>query len=168
MENRLFEDYLNANRKRLGIEVINDKVAVRQLTKSLREGRFVCMLADQGVLGLASSFVPFFGRPAKTPRGFAVFALRFDVSVCFMDMLRLPDGKFRAVFEPIEIERTGDRERDIDAMVARYSEVLEKWVRQYPAQYFWQHRRWRRQPEGTPAELRDPALKDPSLWTPSR
>jgi Kdo2-lipid IVA lauroyltransferase/acyltransferase len=168
MENRLFEEYLNENRERLGLRVVNDKVAVRQIARSLRDGRFVCMLSDQGVLGLASSFVPFFGRPAKTARGFAVFALRFEVPVCFMDMVRLPNGRFRAVFEPIEIERTGDRERDIDAMVARYSEVLEKWVREYPEQYFWQHRRWRRQPEGTPVELRDPALDDPSSWTPSR
>ena len=168
MENRLFEEYLNANRAKLGISVVKDSVAVRHLTKSLREGRFVCLLADQGVLGLASSFVPFFGRPAKTPRGFAVFALRFDVPVCFMDMVRLPNGKFRAIFEPVEIERTGDREKDIDSMVARYSEILEKWVREYPEQYFWQHRRWRRQPEGTPPELRDPTLADPSQWTPSR
>lgn len=168
MENRLFEDYINENREKLGITTVNDKVAVRHIARSLKEGRFVCMLSDQGVLGLASSFVPFFGRPAKTARGFAVFALRFEVPVCFMDMVRLPNGKFRAVFEPIEIERTGDRERDIDAMVARYSEVLEKWVREYPEQYFWQHRRWRRQPEGTPVELRDPALEDPTLWTPSR
>ena len=168
MENKLFEEYLNANRARLGIKVVRDSVAVRQLTKSLREGGFVCLLADQGVLGLASSYVPFFGRPAKTPRGFAVFALRFDVPVCFMDMIRLPNGKFRAVFEPVEIERTGDREKDIDSMVERYSEILEKWVRQYPEQYFWQHRRWRRQPEGTPVNLRDPTLEDPSRWTPSR
>lgn len=168
MENNLFEDYLNSNRAKLGIKVVHDSVAVRHLTQSLRQGRFVCLLADQGVLGLASSFVPFFGRPAKTPRGFAVFALRFEVPACFMDMVRLPNGKFRAVFEPIEIVRTGDKERDIDAMVARYSEILEKWVRQYPEQYFWQHRRWRRQPEGTPVELRDPTLTDPSSWTPSR
>lgn len=168
MENGLFENYLNENRAKLGIRVIRDKAAVRELTRSLRDGRFVCLLADQGVLGLASSFVPFFGRPAKTPRGFAVFALRFEVPVCFMDMVRLPNGKFRAIFEPIEIERTGDKERDIDAMVARYSEVLEKWVRQYPGQYFWQHRRWKRQPEGTPVGQRDPALEDPSSWTPSR
>lgn len=168
MGNRLFEEYLNANRAKLGITVVHDTVAVRHMTRGLREGKFICMLADQGVLGLASSFVPFFGRPAKTPRGFAVFALRFDVPVCFMDMVRLPSGKFRAVFEPVEIERTGERERDIDAMVARYSQVLEKWVRRYPEQYFWQHRRWRRQPPGTPVELRDPTLDDPALWNPSR
>ena len=168
MDNTLFEDYLNANREKLGLEVVHDAGAVRTMTKSLREGRFMCLLADQGVLGLASSFVPFFGRPAKTPRGFAVFALRFEVPVCFMDAVRQANGKFRAIFEPIETERTGDKELDIDTMVARYSQILEKWVRQYPEQYFWQHRRWRRQPEGTPVELRDPTLKDPSLWTPSR
>ncbi len=168
MDNTLFEDYLNANREKLGLEVVHDASAVRAMTKSLRSGRFICLLADQGVLGLASSFVPFFGRPAKTPRGFAVFALRFEVPVCFMDVVRQPNGKFRAIFEPIETERTGDKERDIDTMVARYSQILEKWVRQYPEQYFWQHRRWRRQPEGTPVELRDPTLRDPSLWTPSR
>lgn len=166
--NRLFEDYLNANRTRLGMEVVHDTAAVRRIARAMRDGRCVAMLADQGVLGLASSFVPFFGRPAKTPRGFAVFALRFDVPVCFMDMLRLPNGRFRVVFEPVEPARTGDRERDTDAMVREYSRILEKWVRHYPEQYFWQHRRWRRQPEGTPPELRDPALSDPSAWTPSR
>jgi KDO2-lipid IV(A) lauroyltransferase len=168
MDNRLFEDYVNDNRTRLGVNVVHDTKGVRAMTEALRGGRFVAGLADQGVLGLASSFVPFFGRPAKTPRGFAVFALRFDSDAVFMDMIRQPDGKFRAVFEPIRVEKTGDKERDVDAMVERYSVVLEKWVRRYPEQYFWQHRRWRRQPEGTPVELRDPTLEDPSKWTPSR
>jgi KDO2-lipid IV(A) lauroyltransferase len=168
MANRLFEDYVNENRSRIGLDVVHDTQGVRAITAGLRGGRFIAVLADQGVLGLASSFVQFFGRPAKTPKGFAVFALRFNSDAVFMDMVREPSGKFRAVFEPIEIERTGDKARDVDAMVQRYSQILEKWVRQYPEQYFWQHRRWRRQPEGTPVELRDPTLMDPSLWTPSR
>lgn len=168
MGNRLFGDYINANRNRLGMIVMRDSEAVRRTARAIRDGRFVAFLSDQGVLGLASSFVPFFGRPAKTPRGFAVFALRLDVPVCFIDALRLPSGKFRIIIEPVEAERTGDREKDVDALVVRYSEILEKWVREYPAQYFWQHRRWKRQPAGTPPELRDPALRDPSKWTPSR
>ena len=168
MGNPLFGDYINANRGRLGMTVMRDSEAVRRTARAIRDGRFVAFLSDQGVLGLASSFVPFFGRPAKTPRGFAVFALRLDVQVCFIDALRLPGGKFRVIIEPVVAERTGDREKDVDALVVRYSEILEKWVRQYPEQYFWQHRRWRRQPEGTPVELRDPTLADPSKWTPSR
>jgi KDO2-lipid IV(A) lauroyltransferase len=168
MANPLFEGYVNRNRTRLGMTVMHDSEAVRRTARAIRDGRFVAFLSDQGVMGLASSFVPFFGRPAKTPRGFAVFALRLEVPVCFIDAVRLPGGKFRVIVEPVEIERTGDREKDVDAMVVRYSEILEKWVREYPEQYFWQHRRWRRQPPGTPPELRDPALADPSKWTPSR
>lgn len=168
MGNPLFGEYINANRGRLGMTVMRDSEAVRRTARAIREGRFVAFLSDQGVLGLASSFVPFFGRPAKTPRGFAVFALRLDVPVCFIDALRLPNGKFRVIIEPVVAERKGDREKDVDALVVRYSEILEKWVRAYPEQYFWQHRRWRRQPEGTPLELRDPTLDDPARWTPSR
>jgi KDO2-lipid IV(A) lauroyltransferase len=168
MGNPLFGDYLNENRARLGMTVMHDSQAVRRTARAVREGRLVVFLSDQGVLGLASSFVPFFGRPAKTPRGFAVFALRLDVPVLFVDAVRLPSGKFRVIIEPVQVERTGDREKDVDALVVRYSEILEKWVREYPEQYFWQHRRWRRQPPGTPVALRDPTLADPSKWTPSR
>lgn len=168
MGNPLFGNYLNLNRIRLGMTVIRDQDAVRRTARAIDEGRFVAFLSDQGVLGLASSFVSFFGRPAKTPRGFAVFALRLNAPVCFIDAVRLPSGKFRIIIEPVEAERTGDREKDVDALVVRYSQILEKWVREYPGQYFWQHRRWKRQPAGTPVELRDPAIADPSKWTPSR
>jgi KDO2-lipid IV(A) lauroyltransferase len=130
---------------------------VKRAPRSLRAGRGVAFIADQGVLGLASTFVPFFGRPAKTPRGAAVFALRFEVPVIFVVALRKPNGRFRVVVERIEAKRTANMDRDVDAIVATFTEHLEKWVRVVPAQYFWQHRRWRRQPPDTPPELRDPS-----------
>ena len=154
--NPLFERYLNETRSRLGMIVVSDSEAVRRTSRSLREGRAVAFLADQGVLGLASTFVPFFGRPAKTPRGPAVFALRRSTPIVFAVPLRQASGRFRMSFEPIVVAPTGDRERDIDAIVATYTRVLERWVRAAPEQYLWQHRRWRRQPPDTPAELREP------------
>jgi KDO2-lipid IV(A) lauroyltransferase len=60
--------------------------------------------------------------------------------------VRLPGGTYRALVEPVEVVATGDRERDVDAVVARYTAVLERWVRAYPEQYLWHHRRWRRSP----------------------
>src|SRR5688572_17927593 len=116
MGNKLFENYLNANREKLGLTVMHDSVAVRRTARALREGRIVAMLADQGVLGLASSFVPFFGRPAKTPRGPAVFALRLNVPLVFAAPIRQPNGRYHFVFERVEVARTGDRERDIDTI----------------------------------------------------
>ena len=156
MKNPLFDRYLTETRSRIGMHVVHDADAVRRTPRSLRDGRAVAFLADQGVLGLASTFVPFFGRPAKTPRGPAVFALRLDVPVVFGVAVRQPSGKYRLVFEPVSVEPTGNRDHDVDAIVARYTAILEKWVRRYPEQYFWHHRRWRRQPPDTPPELREP------------
>lgn len=157
MANPLFDAYLNRSREDMGLTIVHDSEAVRRTPRSLRAGRAVGFVADQGVLGLASTFVPFFGRPAKTPRGAAVFALRFGVPVLFVVAIRKPNGRYRLVFERVEIKGTGDRDRDVDAIVARYTEQLEEWVRREPAQYFWQHRRWKRQPPDTPPELRDPS-----------
>jgi len=156
MKNPLFDRYLTETRSQIGMHVVHDSEAVRRTPRSLREGRAVAFLSDQGVLGLASTFVPFFGRPAKTPRGPAVFALRLDVPVVFGAAVRQPSGKYRLVFERVAVEDTGDRDRDVDAIVARYTAALERWVRRYPEQYFWHHRRWRRQPPDTPPELREP------------
>jgi KDO2-lipid IV(A) lauroyltransferase len=157
MKNPLFDRYLTETRSQIGMHVVHDSEAVRRTPRSLREGRGVAFLADQGVLGLASTFVPFFGRPAKTPRGPAVFALRLGVPVVFGVAVRQASGKYRLVFERVAVEDTGDRDRDVDAIVARYTATLEKWVRRYPEQYFWHHRRWRRQPPDTPPELREPS-----------
>jgi Kdo2-lipid IVA lauroyltransferase/acyltransferase len=156
MVNPLFDGYLTRTRSRLGMRVIYDADAVKRTPRAFRDGRAVAFLADQGVLGLASTFVPFFGRPAKTPRGPAVFALRFGVPIFFATAVRTPSGRYRIIFEPLELAPTGDRERDVDATVARYTQALERWVRRYPEQYFWHHRRWRRQPPDTPPELREP------------
>ena len=157
MANPLFDAYLNHTREAIGMTIVHDSEAVRRTPRSLRAGRAVAFVADQGVMGLASTFVPFFGRPAKTPRGAAVFALRFNVPVVFVVALRQPNGRYRLVVERIEAPQTGDRDSDVDAIVARFTQHLEKWVRAVPAQYFWQHRRWRRQPPDTPPELRDPS-----------
>jgi Kdo2-lipid IVA lauroyltransferase/acyltransferase len=147
--NPLFDQYITETRAAMGMVVMRED-AVTRSARSLRAGRLVAFIADQGVKGLASTFVPFFGRPAKTPRGPAVFAVRLGAPVLFAVSIRLPSGRFRFQVEPIPIADTGDRERDIDATVASYTAALERVVRQYPEQYFWHHRRWRRQPPPVP------------------
>lgn len=147
MANSLFDSYVTATRRRSGVGVIADSEAVRRIPRALRAGHVVGLVADQGLKGMASTFVPFFGRPAKTPRGPAVFALRSEVPVFAGTAVRLPGGKYRAMVEPVTVTTTGDRERDVDAVVACYTAILERWVRAYPEQYLWHHRRWRRQPE---------------------
>ena len=156
MGNPLFDAYLTRTRSRLGVRVVPDRDAVRRVPRTLKSGGAVAFLTDQAGLNLASTFVPFFGRPAKTPRGPAVFALRLGAPMVFGVALRQDDGRYQLTFEEVPIHDTGDRDRDVDAIVARFTSALERWVRVAPAQYFWHHRRWKQQPADTPPELRDP------------
>lgn len=157
MGNPLFDGYLTRTRSRLGMTVVRDRDAVRRAPRTVRSGGCVAFLTDQAGLNLASTFVPFFGRPAKTPMGPAVFALRLDAPVVFGVALRTGDGHYRLAFEEVPVMRSGDRERSVEQLTARCTEILERWVRTAPEQYFWHHRRWKRQPDDTPPALRDPA-----------
>jgi len=88
-------------------------------------------------------------RVARTPRGAAVLAMRLDAACVFAAFPLEADGKYRLYIEPVPRLDTGDKDRDVNAMVAAYTQQLERWVRLYPDQYLWQHRRWRRRPDGT-------------------
>ncbi len=157
MQNPLFDRYLTETRRRIGMAVIHDADAVRRVPRALREGRSVALVFDQGAVGLASTWVPFFGRYAKTPRGPAVFALRLNAPLVFATAIREKDGSYGMHFEEVPVSRTGEREADVDATVLSYTSVLERWVRKYPEQYFWHHRRWKHQRPNTPPELGDPS-----------
>lgn len=151
MANPLFDGYLTRTRERIGMRIVHDERAVAQVPRAIRAGRAVAMLTDQETRGLASTWVPFFGRPAKTPRGPAVFALRLGAPLIFGCALRQPSGRYRMSFEEIPTERSGDLEADIDRIVALYTAALERWVRRAPDQYFWHHRHWKYPPPGSPA-----------------
>jgi KDO2-lipid IV(A) lauroyltransferase len=85
-----------------------------------------------------------------------VFALRLGSPVVFGVALRQRSGRYQLSFESIDVVDTGDREADVDRIVADYTSVLERWVRKAPEQYLWHHRRWKHQRPGTPKELGDP------------
>jgi KDO2-lipid IV(A) lauroyltransferase len=163
MSNPRVEEYLNTARGRSGIGVVPDERAVRQTPRSIAGGVSVAFLADQGVAGLASTFVPFFGRMAKTPRGAAVFALRLQAPLFFFVAIRKPTGRYLFAVERVAVTPTGDRERDVDAIVVAYTRRLEQWVRRYPDQYFWHHRRWKHAPPETQRAATADAATAPHL-----
>lgn len=153
--NPLSDAFVNRTRRRLGIDVVYDDEAVRKLPRLLKNGYALGLLSDQAGLG-AATYVPFFGRPARTPRGAAVFALRFGAPLLYVLAARQPSGRFILHVEEVEVTQTGDLDADVDATTARFTAVIERWVRRYPGQYLWAHRRWKRQPPDTPPELREP------------
>jgi KDO2-lipid IV(A) lauroyltransferase len=148
MRNSMFEDYLTKTRTGLGMRIVYERDTVRFAPRHLREGGTLGLLADQGASGMASTFVPFFGRLARTPRGPAVLALRLQAPLVFGSGHRRADGRFHFRFERIELPNSGDLEADVQQTVAAYTMALERAVRITPEQYFWVHRRWHHQPAG--------------------
>src|SRR5438067_2161261 len=116
-------------------------VASRRAVAALRRGGHVSLLADQKLNdGIA---VPFFGRPAMTAPALALLALRFDCAVLPARVERLKGAHFRlALYPPLELPRSGNRDADVAALMTAVSATLEGWIRECPEQWFWVHSRW--------------------------
>ncbi len=156
MSNRRFQDDLFAMRARLGMRVIEMGDASREALRSLGAGRVVALLADQqahrgGVL------LPFFGRPASTARGPALFAIRSGAPVFVGFALRDPGAaaRYTVTFDPLPFPRSGDADADALGLLGAYGAALEGAIRLAPEQYFWQHRRWKNAP--SPGSRPEPA-----------
>lgn len=149
--NPLFDRELRRTRERLGMQVIDQRAAAREVVRSLRAGRVVAMVGDQDA-GRGGLFVDFFGMPASTARGPALFALRAGAPIFLGVALRAPGGRvpYDLRLVPLEVERTGVRDEDVRRLTEAYAWGLERLVREAPGQYFWHHRRWKTRPVQEP------------------
>ncbi len=107
----------------------------------LKKGQSLGILVDQKLNdGIA---VPFFGRDAMTGTALAEFALRFDAPMVPIQCIRENGANFRLIFHPpLEVEKTGERKKDVAAIMLRVNTILEGWIRENPGQWLWLHRRW--------------------------
>jgi KDO2-lipid IV(A) lauroyltransferase len=143
--NALADRYLKTLRRRIGFESIYMRDATSCMPEALRSGLAVALAADQDARG-RGIFVSFLGRPASTFRGPVRLALAEGVPLFFIAMVR--EGRaYRFILEPIPAPPLGpDAEAEF---TRRWMARLEHWVRRYPEQYWWFHRRWKTVPEGT-------------------
>jgi KDO2-lipid IV(A) lauroyltransferase len=125
----------------------------RGLLSALKAGETVGILMDTNMTPPQGVFVPFFGIPACTASGLARVALRTDASV--IPAFTIWDaelGRYRVHFaSALTLVRTGDEEADVIANTALFTKVIEDYVRRYPDQWLWVHRRWKTRPSGEPS-----------------
>ena len=138
-----------------GVEILvrDDPRFVAAVGDALRRNRVVAMLIDQDTRG-AGVFVPFFGRPAHTPPGAALLALRARVPVVTAFIERRPEGGHLVRVAPVPAELPRGRE-GVRELTARLTAAIEAQIRRSPAEWVWWHERWRKQPSA--AAMRRPA-----------
>jgi len=112
-----------------------------QLMSALERGEHVGILVDQKFRRGIN--VPFFGHDAPSNPLLAKLARRYDCPVHGARTIRLPDGRFRLeITDELDLPRTEDGDIDIRGTTELVNKVVEGWVREYPEQWLWIHRRW--------------------------
>jgi KDO2-lipid IV(A) lauroyltransferase len=154
LDNGPLERYLLKIRESKGNEVINKKDSARQILKNLKSGGTAGILMDQNASLQEGMFVDFFGIPAATTTSVALFALRTDASVLPGYLTPMRRGRYSIKFlPPVNVIRTGDRQRDLEANTRQFNEIIERIVREQPESWLWGHKRWKNQPPGNPQDL---------------
>ena len=139
---------VTAMRSRFGTEIIlRGPAAGKKMIRSLAGNQVAALLIDQDIRGIPGVFVPFFGRPAWTPSGGAMLAIRRGCPVVPGFIHRRADGTHKAeIHPPLPIPVGGTLEDRVEELTAAATAVIERQIRAHPEQWVWMHRRWRTQP----------------------
>ena len=124
-----------------GILVPKGMGGFRQIVELMRKNGHFALLIDQKMNeGIA---VDFFGYPVMTTPSLASLVLKHDYPAVPVRSQRLKGAYYRLTVEqPLQIERTGNAEEDIRRFMQEANLVLERWIRDDPAQWMWVHKRW--------------------------
>ncbi len=138
---------LNSYRESKGCKVVTKGFPIRELIEGLKEGKVMGILNDQDA-GRHGVLAPFFGRLASTAPGIITLSLKAGAPILPVFMVRRQGAAHTIVIEePLVIPEKGSLEERVHAGVAAYMEGVERYVRRYPAQWLWLHRRWKTSPE---------------------
>lgn len=150
LDNRVLDGFVNRIRCLHGNRVLHKDDFARGLITAMRQGETVGILMDTNMTPPQGIFVDFFGTAACTASGLARVALKTGAAVVPGFLLwEAAEERYVLHFgEQIEIEETQDSESDIVALTQACTRVIESWVRRYPDQWLWIHRRWKTRPPG--------------------
>ena len=152
LDNPKVEEVVDRIRMRFGNQSVDKRGAARPMLNILRSGGTLGLLVDLNTLDEEAIFVDFFGVPASTTFMLAKLALRTNAIV--LPMFVPWDENNRKylveILPPVPLERSGDEEEDIRKLTANLTKVVENYIRRYPDQWLWIHKRWKTRPQGEP------------------
>ncbi|MGI4827331.1 MAG: lysophospholipid acyltransferase family protein [Janthinobacterium lividum] len=150
LDHARIDTLVNGIRTMHGNRVLHKDDFARGILKAMHAGETVGILMDTNMTPPQGVFVPFFGVEACTASGLARVALRSGAAVLPGFLLWEPaEGKYVLHFGPeLTLERTGNAEQDALANTALFTRTLEAYIRRYPEQWLWVHRRWKTRPTG--------------------
>jgi KDO2-lipid IV(A) lauroyltransferase len=148
LKDERFERFLSSERDRFKIHTIKSiprKECVAETIRSLRNNEAIFLPLDQN-FGTGGVFVDFFGRKAATAIGPVILAQRTGAAIVPCFIIRQKNNCHRIVIEPeLPLARGATEQDSIRINIQNLTAIIESYVRRYPAEWTWIHRRWKAQ-----------------------
>jgi KDO2-lipid IV(A) lauroyltransferase len=126
----------------MGTIVPTERDAPLRLARMLEAGTHAGMLVDQYYVKGVD--VVFFGRKTKCNPLLARLAARIECPIHGVRVIRRPNHRFRLeLSDEVAPVRTAEGKIDVQGTMQAVTNVVEGWIREYPEQWLWLHRRWR-------------------------
>ncbi len=144
LDNPYLDRYLNEFRGMTGQYILPKEGSAGAVNEVLERGGILALLGDQNA-GRKGCWVDFFGRPASSHKGIALFTLASGAPTifCFARRGKRPLSQTLGTTAVLDPRTMSGEMRSVTAITQWYTQLLETTIRQAPEQYWWVHRRWR-------------------------
>jgi Kdo2-lipid IVA lauroyltransferase/acyltransferase len=150
MDNPKVEAYVDSIRKVFGGTTLDKTKSARAMFRLLENGEMLGVMADLNTQEREGVFVDFFGIPASTTTSIARLALKTNAVV--MPVFAVwNEAKHKYIVHiepPIVFPDCGNTDETVRVLTQNVTAAVEKYVRQYPEQWMWIHKRWNTRPPG--------------------
>ena len=142
-KSKTFEFLWHKIRHNFNMKYIPAKQVSRFLFQHRNEGLYLTFLNDQSpTKGDQHFWINFLNKDAMFFTGPEKLAMKLNLPVYFIDMIRLSRGKYEFQVEEVSANLKNEEKHEISA---KYVQLLEKAIRKYPDGWLWSHKRWKHQ-----------------------
>lgn len=150
IDNPKIEELIDLTRTHRGNRSIDKRFAAREMLQILQTGGTLGILVDLNTLDREAIFVDFFGIAAATTFMVAKLALRTgaDVLPVFAPWDKTKQKFLLKIGPALSFAATSKEQENVRRLTQAFTHVVENYVRRYPDQWLWIHRRWKTRPPG--------------------
>ncbi len=150
IDNPLVEGFVDKMRTRFGSLTLDKTKSARTMFRVLKKGELLGILADLNVQEKEGVFVDFFGVPASTTTSIAKLALATGTAILpAFAVWEEEKQKYVVYLEPeVKYDAADTSAENVRNLTQQITSIVEKFVRKYPDQWLWIHKRWNTRPKG--------------------
>lgn len=143
-DNPYLNRFIERTREKYGNHTIYKEGALKKILSSLKKEESIGILMDQSVIRSEGIVVPFLGKNAYAMKTPAILARKTGTPVLPAFIRRTGGGHLIEIGEEIPLAVSGDSEAALIQDTISFLRPIEDFVKKYPAEWLWIHRRWKR------------------------